>query len=318
MARANRAGASHPVIELHELQVFLVAAETENFSEAGRMLQISQPAVSAQIQALEQRLNTQLFDRAGRSIRLNEVGEALVPMARNLLKEAQRIEEFVAARQGQLLGQLTIGCSTAAGKYVLPKIMARFRESNPDVRLTCYVGGREQALERLCSGQVDLAVSSLRVPRSGVEYRHFADDLLVLIAPVNHVWARAGELSVEDLVGQPVILREPGSGTVVTLNRELARFDMSTEMLHICLTLWNTEAIVQAVCEGLAPAFVSKTAAAVALRDGLVVEVPVKDLHPVQRLYMARNSGFRASKAQMAFWDFTFAPENEHLRRLIA
>lgn len=305
------------MIELHELQVFLVAAETENFSEAGRLLQISQPAVSAQIQALEQRLNTRLFERVGRNIRLNEVGEALVPMARNLLKEAQCVEEFVAARHGQLLGQLTLGCSTAAGKYILPKIMARFRDSNPDVRLTCYVGGREQALERLCAGHVDLAVSSLRVPRSGVEYRHFADDLLVLIAPAGHVWAQAGELSVEDLVEQPVILREPGSGTVVTLNRELAYFDMSTEMLRTCLTLWNTEAIVQAVCEGLAPAFVSQTAAAIALRDELIVEVPVKGLRPIQRLYMARNSGYRASKAQAAFWDFTFAPENEHLRRLI-
>ena len=74
------------MLELHELQVFLVAAETENFSEAGRILQVSQPAVSAQIQALEQRLNTQLFDRAGRNIRLNEMGRALVPLVRSLLK----------------------------------------------------------------------------------------------------------------------------------------------------------------------------------------------------------------------------------------
>ena len=130
------------MLELHELQVFLVAAETENFSETGRLLQISQPAVSGHIQALEQRIQTQLFDRTGRNIKLNEVGEALVPMVRNLLKEARQIEEFIALRRGTMIGQLAIGGSTAAGKYILPKIMARFLETHPNVRITCDVGPR--------------------------------------------------------------------------------------------------------------------------------------------------------------------------------
>lgn len=306
------------MLELHELQVFLVAAETENFSEAGRILQISQPAVSTQIQTLEHRLHTQLFDRVGRNIHLNDVGVSLVPMVRNLLREAQCLEDYVAACQGQTLGRLMIGCSTAAGKYVLPRIMARFRDDHPNVEITCYVGPREQALEKLCAGQVDLAVSSLRVPRGGIEYRHFSDDLLALIAPADHPWAKLSSLRPEMLVESPLIMRETSSGTSVTLNRELGAFDMSVEMLRPCLTLWNTEAIVQAVIEGVAPAFVSRTAAETALRDGTVVEVPVEGLHPVQRLFMARNTSFRATEAQGAFWDFTFAPENEHLRQLLA
>jgi DNA-binding transcriptional LysR family regulator len=305
------------MLELHELHVFLIAAETENFSEAGRILQISQPAVSAHIQTLENRLHTQLFDRSGRNIHLNEVGEALVPMVRNLLREAQHLEESITVYQGQLIGHLTIGCSTAAGKYVLPKIMARFRECYPSVNMTCYVGAREQALERLCAGEVDLAVTSLRVPRSGIEYQHFSDDLLVLIAPPDHEWARGASVQPEDLVKYQLVLREPVSGTCITLNRELAAFDMSVEMLQPCLTLWNTEAIVQAVVEGVGPAYVSHTAAEWALRAGLVIEVPVEGLRPVQRLYMARNTGFRATEAQAAFWDFTFAPENELLRQHI-
>ncbi|MBN1964440.1 MAG: LysR family transcriptional regulator, partial [Anaerolineae bacterium] len=140
------------MLELNELQVFLVAAETENFSEAARLLQISQPAVSAHIQSLEQRLNTRLFDRVGRNIKLNEVGEAFVPMVRNLLKEARRVEEFAAARQGAVIGKLTIGCSSACGKYLLPRIMGRFLEQHPDVQITCHVGPRGEALERLCAG----------------------------------------------------------------------------------------------------------------------------------------------------------------------
>jgi LysR family transcriptional regulator, low CO2-responsive transcriptional regulator len=304
------------MLDLHELHVFLVAAETENFSETGRILQISQPAVSGHIQSLEQRFKTQLFDRTGRNIKLNEVGEVLVPMARNLLKEAQQVEEFIALRRGTVIGQLTVGCSTAAGKYILPKIMARFLASNPNVRIVCDIGPRGRALDRMCAGEIDLAVSSLRVPRHAVEYRHFSDDLLILIAPPDHPWAAADSVSPGELVEYPLVLRETGSGTVITLNRELAALDMSVEMLQTRLVLFNTEAIVQAVVEGVAPAFVSELAAEPMLREGLVVKVPVVGLRLIQRLYMARHAGFHATEAQTAFWDFTFAPENENLRRI--
>ncbi len=306
------------MLDLHELKVFLVAAETENFSETGRILQISQPAVSGHIQSLEQQFKTQLFDRTGRNIKLNEVGEVLVPMARNLLKEAQQVEEFIALRRGTVIGQLTIGCSTAAGKYILPKIMARFLESNPNVRIVCDVGPRGRALDRMCAGEIDLAVSSLRVPRHSVEYRHFSDDLLILIAPPDHPWAAVGSITVDDLVEYPIILRETGSGTSITLNRELAAIDMSLDMLQSRLMLYNTEAIVQAVVEGIGPAFVSELAARPTLRQGLVVKVPVVGLTLLQRLYMARHAGFHATEAQTAFWDFTFAPENEDLRQIFS
>ncbi len=304
------------MLDLYELQVFLVAAETENFSETGRILRISQPAVSGHIQALEQRLKTQLFDRTGRNIKLNEVGEALVPVARNLLKEAQQVEEFVALRRGTVTGQLTMGCSTAAGKYILPGIMTRFLECNPNVRIVCEVGPRSQGLERLVSGEIDLAVSSLRIPRRAVEYRHFADDLLVLIAPPAHPWTKSGAIKVEDLAEYPLILREVSSGTTFTLNRELARFDMSVEMLQTRLTLYNSEGIVQAVADGAGPAFVSRLSAEAGLKQHSVVEVAVEGLRLVQRLYMARHTGFHATEAQTAFWNFTFAPENEDLRPL--
>ena len=303
------------MLELYELQVFLVAAETENFSEAGRILQISQPAVSGHIQALENHLGTQLFDRIGRSIKLNDVGEALVPIVRNLLKEARRVEEFVALRQGTVIGRLLIGCSTSAGKYILPQIMARFLDTHPDVRINCEIGPRGAFLDRLMAGEIDVAFSNLRVPRRAIEYQHFADDLIVLIAPCAHPWARAGSLKPPELIEHPLVLREPGSGTIFTLNRALTAHDMSLEMLKSRLTLWNTEAVVQAVMCGIGPAFVSRVAAQPALEKGVVVEVPVEGLRLAQPLYIARHTGFRATEAQTAFWDFVFAPENQDLRQ---
>ncbi|MBN2304767.1 MAG: LysR family transcriptional regulator [Anaerolineae bacterium] len=304
------------LLDLNELVVFLVAAETENFSETGRLLDMSQPAVSGHIQGLEQRFNTRLFDRTGRNIQLNDVGAAFVPVVRNLLKEARQAEEFLAAQHGSVMGSVTIGCSTAIGKYILPNLMSRFLECNPDVRLICQMGPRGQAVDRLAEGEIDLAVTSLRIPRRSIEYRHFADDRLVLVVPPEHAWARAGQLTPDDLVEYPLILRETSSGTAITLNRELAKHDMSLDVLHSRLTLGNSEAIVQSVIAGVGPAFVSHLIARDAVQKGLVVCVPVAGLDLVQRLYMARNTGFRATEAQRAFWDFTFSPDNAALRLL--
>ncbi len=306
------------MLDLYELQVFLIAAETENFSETARLLNISQPAVSGHIQSLEQQLETQLFDRTGRNIRLNEVGSAFVPIARNLLKEARQAEAFIAARRGAVTGHLTIGCSTACGKYLLPRIIGRFMGNNPDVRVTVWVGHRSAALDDLASGVIDLAVSSLRVPRRDFEYRHFADDVLVLIVPPEHPWARRSSLEPDDLVECPLVMREPASGTAITLNRELARFDLSLDVLQVRLTLANSEAIVQAVREGIGPAFVSLVAAWPFIESGQLRVVPVNGLKPIMHLYMARQTAFRGTVVQRAFWDFTFAPENEDLRRLPA
>ncbi len=305
------------MLELYELQVFLIAAETENFSETARLLNTSQPAVSAHIQALEERLNMRLFDRIGRSIKLNDMGEAAIPAVRKLLREAQILEEMLSSPPDTVSGLLAIGCSTSAGKYILPKIMARFMGLHPSVRVMCRVGPRNQALERLTAGEVDLAVSSLRVPRRTIEYRHFADDLVVLIVPKDHPWARVGHLALEELIEQPLVLREASSGTSITLNRELASYDLSVEMLPTRLVLENTESIVQAVGEGIGPAFVSRTCAESALREGLVKEVAVEGLRLIQKLYMARHTDFRASEARTAFWDFVFAPENDDLRPMV-
>ena len=305
------------MLELHELHVFLIAAETENFSETGRILQISQPAVSGVIQSLEQRLQTRLFDRVGRNIKLNEMGEMLVPLARRLLKDAEQLHEFVALQQGTVTGQLMLGCSTAGGRYLLPKLMARFLARYPKTQIICDVGPRGQALERLCEGKIDVAVSSLRVPRKAVEYRHFADDRLILIVPPAHPWAQRESLPPQELPTQGLVLREPSSGTTIALNSALAQWDMSVEMLQVRLTLGSTESIVRAVIEGVGGGIVSQVAAEPALNQGQVVHVPLEGMTLVQHLYMARHKQFRASRLQTLFWDFTFAPENEDVRQLL-
>ncbi len=305
------------MLNLHELQVFLIAAETENFSETGRRFNISQPAVSMQIRSLETALGTDLFHRSGRHITLTESGHALVPMARDLVSRAIQIEETVASMQGSVVGLLRLVCSTTSGKYILPKLIARLRDKHPQVQVICHVNTRDLALKMLLDGEAQIGITSLRVPYKDVEFRPFVTDRIVLIAPPDHPWAQRGEaVSPAELMEQNLILREEGSGTREALGDALAWHDLSVNHLNVVMVLGNSEAIRMAVQEGIGLAFVSGLAAADGIRAGTLAAIAVQGLDIVQTLYLARHTGRPATSAQTAFWELAFAPENEVLREL--
>lgn len=301
------------MLDIHEMQIFLAAAETGSFSEAGRRLQLSQPAVSMQIRSLEKRLDILLFHRAGRHISLTEAGQALVPMARQLVNQAIQVQETITALQGTVSGTLRIACSTTAGRYVLPRLIAGFVDRYPLVQVSCYVGGRGQAIDLLLEGEAQLAITSLREISRELEYRQFISDPIVLIAHPDHPWAKRKAVRVADLPGGRFIFREPHSGTYQTVADALAEQGMNMRDLAPIMVLGNSEAIYVAVKEGIGVAFLSRRAAAQGIADGYVVEVPVEKLVMAQQLHMARRSDQTMSTVATAFWDFVYTPENRHI-----
>ena len=305
------------MLTANELQVFLTAAETENFSEAGRRLGVTQPAVSMQIRGLEKRLGITLFDRVGRHVKLSEAGQALVPMARDLVDRSINIEESMASLHGEVVGVLRIGCSTAAGKYVLPRILAGLRARHSRVEVVCHVTGRHAALQLLKDGEVQVALTSLREPIKGIEYRPFLTDHIVLITPPEHPWAkRRAAVTPAELTEETFILREDGSGTMEAIREGLAWHDMTVGHLDRAMTLGNSEAIRMAVAEGIGVSFVSLMVADEAARAGRVAIVDVADLALSRTLHMAHDVDRPATRAQAAFWEFAFSPESDAVRRL--
>jgi DNA-binding transcriptional LysR family regulator len=305
------------MLNLHELQVFLVAAETENFSETGRRLQLSQPAVSMQIRSLETQLDAELFHRSGRHISLTEAGHVLIPLARELVERAIQVEETMASIRGDVVGLLKLACSTTAGKYILPKLIAGLRERHPRVQVICQVTRRSVALQMLLEGEAHIAVTSLREPYKDVEYRPFMTDRVVLVVPPDHSWARAGGvIQPADLLRENFILREEDSGTYTALRDGLAWHDLSINHLNVVMVLGNSEAIRMAVQEGIGVAFVTGLVAADAIQAGRLTAIEVEGMQLSRTLYMARYTGRPATRAQSAFWELAFSPESEAIRQL--
>lgn len=300
------------MLDAHQLNVFLTAAETKNFTAAARQLHMTQPSVSQHIQALEQHFQTELFIRKGRKMVLTDAGEALVPLARRLVDWSVRIDETMESLRGEVYGHLKVGCSTTSGKYVLPFLLTSFMQDNPQVTATCQVTPRRQAVADLCDGLVHLALASPSEFCSPVEFRKFISDPIQLIAPTDHPWAGRQMIEPEELLMADFIMREEGCGTYEVAVKGMADIGVPVDRLQRVLTLGNSEAIALAVEEGLGVGFVSQIVVT-RLVSHQVAVVPVRGLQMQQDVYIGRNTSLPGTTAQNAFWEFVTDPSNKVL-----
>ena len=306
------------MLNIHEMNVFLTAAETENFSEAARLLHMTQPAISMQIQSLEQRLGVQLFERAGRRIQLSDAGETLLPMARDLVSMSLRIEETIKSLSGDVVGHLKIGCSTASGKYILPQLVARFRRMYPRVNVTIYTGGRDQVMHMLADGVTHISVVSSLVSCRDAEFRHFFTDRVVLVVPADHAWAGRPSVKPHELCEVDFILRDDTSGTHQVMAEALRGRGIQLDDFKIVMELGNPEAIEMAVEEGIGVSFLPLLVAQRGIELGRIKVVEVEGLNLERKIYMAYNVHRAATRSQAEFWNFVHQPANETLLKLAA
>ncbi|MFQ3535355.1 MAG: LysR family transcriptional regulator [Aggregatilineales bacterium] len=301
------------MLHLNELEIFVAAAEQGSFSEAARFLHLSQPAVSQSIQSLERRFGVQLFSRQGRTARLSDSGKALLPLARELIAAARRVEESISSMSGTVAGHIHLGCSTATGKYIVPMRIAQFRAHYPAVRVDVQVCSRDVVVQQLLEEDVDFVVSSRQLDHRDLEFVPFHTDEATLIVPTGHRWARNRHIYPDDLLDEALILREEGSGTYTALYTALRAHDIAPEMLNVVMTLGNAEAVALAVEEGLGVGFVSKFVAARSVALGRAVEVSVEGFDLRHTLYFVRNRRRPMTHSQRAFWEFMQTPQLEYI-----
>lgn len=295
------------------LQVFIAAAETENFSAAAQRLHLSQPAVSQHIQGLEQRLGAVLFDRSGRRIKLSATGAALLPFVQEVMRAHKQLEEAAMACAGEVIGHLTIASSATSARYVLPRLLAYYREQYPLVRATVLVRPQAQVLEGLMTGEIDLGVLYERTSRNGLRYHRFFQDELVLVTPAGHPWGTRASIEPNELYTERFIMREPTSGTYATLRENLGAVGVEVDRLERVLTVENSEAILMAVEEGIGLGFVPCIAARRCLAMGQIQRVKVTGVMMTRWLYLAQNINRPQGTALQAFWRFMEEADTERL-----
>lgn len=305
------------MIDLDRLRIFIAATENHSFSEAAKRLHLTQPTVSHHIQVLENSFKAPLFERSGGGVSLTEAGRLLLPWAEKLVRQAIEVQNMMASLEEGIAGQLRIACSTTSGKYILPQLAARFRRRYSNIQVSILACRTQQVVPRLLENEANLAVvSSYDLCRGDLECQEFFRDAIRLIIPRDHPWTVRQSVEPEELLGEPLIMREPTSGTRRVLLTELAQHDITENDLNVFLELGNAEAIVRTVQAGFGISFVSRLAADWAVDLGYVVAVPIPGLQLQRAIYMIRRKLDAPHRPQEVFWDFVHDPANEDLLRL--
>jgi len=298
------------MIDITKLETFIFAAESLSFSEAAKQLNLAQPTVSYQIKTLEQELGVSLFLRTGGHLQLTDAGRLLLPRARQIFHRSNEMEELLASLQDGVAGELRIACSTTAGKYLLPQLAARFCQRYPGIRVSISRCTSGDVTLSLLENEANLGVVSFEVQDENIEFQEFFVDSVSLIVANDHPWALRRVISPEELINEPIIMRESSSGTRRMLLSQFAKFDIGIDDLNIFMELGSAEAIVRTVATGYAVSFVSTLASSCPLERGNVVNVKVNGFDMRRKVYMIRKRLDVHHRAQEVFWSFVHSPVN--------
>jgi DNA-binding transcriptional LysR family regulator len=206
-------------MELHQLEYFVAVAEEASFTRAAARVHVAQPGVSAQVRRLEAELGQQLLDRSGRSVRLTDVGAAVLPFARAALDAVQGARQTVDQLAGLVRGQVTVGMVNGCALPDLARLLAAFHARYPGVAITLTEDGSDHLVELLSHGQLDLAVIGTAGPATpGVETRVLLDDELVAAVSRDDPLTARQAVTVADLADQPLICLPRGTGVRAALD----------------------------------------------------------------------------------------------------
>lgn len=223
------------------LTVFLSVAQNLSFTKAANELHISQPAVSRHIQELETEYSTQLFERSGNKVALTAAGEVFMKHAKGIIEAFKVLHLEMDLLRGDFSGKLRVGASTTIAQYMLPQMIARFMALFPEMRFSLETGNTQQIEQSLEDQTIDLGIIEGSHRKHTLKYTHLKNDELVLVTNVKNTMKE--EVSIEELATLPLVLREPGSGTLEVIERKLAQHGKRLSQMNIMLNLGSTEGI---------------------------------------------------------------------------
>ena len=202
-------------MEIQQLKGFIAVALTGSFSKAAKKTFRTQPAVSLQIQALEQELKVQLIDRSGkRKIELTEEGTLLLDLLSPLIENFDTLKaRFDELRGNELTGSVKIATHTSVMVYLIPTVVKTFKKCSPQCDLSIVNRGRNEIFSMLDTGETDIGITSLAKPPASLDFTPFAKFKRILITPRLHPLSKKKTVSPEEITSYPLILAPKGGNT---------------------------------------------------------------------------------------------------------
>jgi DNA-binding transcriptional LysR family regulator len=291
-------------MDLKTLEVFCRIVELRSFTRAAEVVSLTQPTVSGHIKDLEEELDLRLLDRVGRSVTPTRAGEILYGYARRILGLRAEAQQAISEHKGGLRGDLALGGSNIPGSYVLPPLIAVFKRDHPEAAIVLHVKDSRDIVRGVGDGTYEVGVVGGRFEEGRVRYDRYGEDELVLAVPASHAWAGRTTVRLRELVEQPMIMRERGSGTRKVMEKAMARQALSPDRLRVVLEVTSNEAVRQALKAGAGIAVISRRAVHDDVRCGLAAALRIQGVRMIRDFFLVTHRTRSRSPLGEAFLGF--------------
>lgn len=276
-------------MDLRKLEVFVNVVHQGNFSKAAEALYLTQPTVSAHIDGLEKSLGVILFERRGRLAVLTAAGRVFYPHALETLRSVERGQQSLKLHADQLRGEVRLAASSTPGIHWLPARLSAFRQQHPSITFDIQIVDSSEAATLVSSYAADMGLVGRELPEhTTLACSRIAKDRLVAAVP--RLWApaqaKAHPLSIEELIGYPLVMRHTGSATREAFLNALQRNGHQLGDLDIVAEVDSLEAAKSCVRAGLGVAVLSELCA---LRDADILACPVPELEMERSFYLVHR-----------------------------
>ena len=284
-------------MEFKQLQSFAAVVRHNSFTKAAEELYLSQPTISAHIRMLEEELHPRLIVRTTKSIEITPKGRELYEDAVNILSLRDRMVQRCSEEPKKMIH---LGASTIPSAYILPEVLPAYGKIHPDIYFVIHQSDSQNIAEGLLDGVFDVGLVGMDCGDAGLVYAPFCRDRMVLIAPVNeHFLALKGrgDPPVEELLKEPIILREKGSGSKKSVDSFLERLGIPEKELRVTARINDPETIKNLVAGGLGVSIISERAAQNFLEAKRLLWFELPEYATGRNLYLA----FRKNDAPKAY-----------------
>jgi len=269
-------------MDLRHLETFIKITELKSFSKAAEELFLTQPTVSKQIIDLENYFKIKLIDRTKRNVTLTRAGELLLNYAKDLVSLKKEMTDAIDAFKGLKTGSILVGASSIPGVYIIPQALNEFRQKHEGINIKLTISDSKEIIRSMEQGEIDIGFVGTKVENNKLNFKRFFDDTIIVIAPKGF----PNSISLKDIKGYPIIIREPGSGTRNCFDSALKRLHIDIkENLNVVAELTDTEAIKEAVRYGLGMAYISKMAVENEIKKGYIKTLKVDGFGELKRTF---------------------------------
>jgi len=264
-------------MDLRYLQLFCRVVELGSFSLAAEELHITQPAASQQIRAVERQLKATLLDRSGRQVTPTDAGAVLYRHAKHMLDQFELAQQQIGDLGELMSGRIAVGGATGPGEHILPRLIADFRERHPAVAVSLRVSDTQEVIDEVLARRLEVGVVGAVMRERELIVRPLARDEIVLICPPDHRWAGRDDVSLRELLNEPLVVQQRGAGVRAVFEEALRSRGLRERDLNIVFEMGLNESAKQAVMAGAGVTFISKFAIASEVDSGSLAVARLAD-----------------------------------------